>query len=274
MRAAPAGLVMLVMLGAQSKFSDAAEIVPNIYVGRTITTGTSEEHRPEALAKCFISVLVKASGDPRLATNGNAAVMAEHAANFIKSFRYRDRLEGRPIHDEQGTRDRPHDLTVEFEPSLIDGALRSLGSQPWGAERPRVAIIVFVRFGEVSYFLTQSEPRGENQRESLQAASEQIALPVTLPQLRDIGSLDVSTGQATGLSFEEVQGLARALGVDRIITGSMIFSDQAQGWIAKWRLHEPTGPAQWEVVGVNYDEAFRVALRGAAQILSGNDRPR
>ncbi|TIT43144.1 MAG: DUF2066 domain-containing protein, partial [Mesorhizobium sp.] len=29
----------------------------------------------------------------------------------------------------------------------------------------------------------------------------------------------------------------------------------------------------WQVRGVSFDEAFRVAMRGAAQILSGNGQP-
>ena len=29
----------------------------------------------------------------------------------------------------------------------------------------------------------------------------------------------------------------------------------------------------WTVAGVNYDEAFRNALRGAAKVLSGNGEP-
>ncbi len=29
----------------------------------------------------------------------------------------------------------------------------------------------------------------------------------------------------------------------------------------------------WQVRGVSFDEAFRVAMRGAAQVLSGNGQP-
>ena len=34
---------------------------------------------------------------------------------MVEAFRYRDRMEGIPIHDEQGSHDRPHDLTTIFE---------------------------------------------------------------------------------------------------------------------------------------------------------------
>ncbi|TIW55589.1 MAG: DUF2066 domain-containing protein, partial [Mesorhizobium sp.] len=30
---------------------------------------------------------------------------------------------------------------------------------------------------------------------------------------------------------------------------------------------------RWQVRGVSFDEAFRVAMRGAAQVLSGNGQP-
>ena len=30
----------------------------------------------------------------------------------------------------------------------------------------------------------------------------------------------------------------------------------------------------WQVRGVSFDEAFRVAMRGAAQVLSGNGQPK
>ncbi len=40
--------------------------------------------------------------------------MLSQAASFVQSFSYQDRLPGKPIHDEQGTYDRPpqSDLSV------------------------------------------------------------------------------------------------------------------------------------------------------------------
>jgi len=34
------------------------------------------------------------------------------ARDFVRAFSYRDQFFGKPIRDEQGTRDRPFDLTV------------------------------------------------------------------------------------------------------------------------------------------------------------------
>ena len=86
---------------------------------------------------CLEQVLVKVSGDPRLIGDPEVATLAGQAATFVTDFAFRDRMAGIPVHDEQGTRDRPYDLTVRFDPAKIDAALRSLGREPWSASRPR-----------------------------------------------------------------------------------------------------------------------------------------
>ena len=45
------------------------------------------------------------------------------------------------------------------------------------------------------------------------------------------------------------------------------------GWTADWRLSGGKAVHDWKIAGVNFDDAFRNALRGAAQILSGNSEP-
>lgn len=273
MRAALIGCLALSAFSLTGEQAHATELVPNLYIGKTITTGVIEEHRPAALARCFIDVLVKVSGDPRLATDADAAKLADQAATFVRAFRYRDRLEGKPIHDEQGTRDRPHDFIVEFEPQQIDGALRGLGRQPWPAERPKLALAVSVRFGELSYILTQDEPRGVNQREALDAASLQIGVPVTLPPGPELTAANLKAGELETTNLDKARELANRVGADLTMVGTMVFSDEAQGWIVDWQLYQPAGSVRWQVRGVNYDEAFRVGLRGAAQVLSGNGHP-
>ena len=52
-----------------------------------------------------------------------------------------------------------------------------------------------------------------------------------------------------------------------------MWSDEALGWIADWRLTFAGQSYAWRVSGVSFDDAFRNALRGAAQVLSGNGHP-
>ena len=56
--------------------------------------------------------------------------LASSAGQYVSAFSYRDRLEGKPVHDEQGTYDRPHFLTCHFDPQKIDSVLKTLGRKP------------------------------------------------------------------------------------------------------------------------------------------------
>jgi len=57
------------------------------------------------------------------------------------------------------------------------------------------------------------------------------------------------------------------------LVGDLQWSDAALGWVAVWSLAASGRRYRWSVSGVNYDEAFRIAIRGAARTLSGNGEP-
>jgi hypothetical protein len=86
----------------------AAGKVVDLYEAQTIVTGQGEESRRLGFADCLEQVLVKVSGNPRLADDPAVAAMAGRADTFVAEFDYRDRMAGIPVHDEQGTRDRPY----------------------------------------------------------------------------------------------------------------------------------------------------------------------
>jgi hypothetical protein len=145
-----------------------------LYVGRAIVTGKDEGDRGRGFAESLKDVLVKVSGDRRLADERQVIVMAQGASAFVADFHYRDRLEGIPIHDEQGSRDRPYDLTVRFEPARIDAALRSLGREPWTAPRPRLVAFIGVVYETTAFVLASDGERGIDQREALAAVAWEL----------------------------------------------------------------------------------------------------
>ncbi|TIL78497.1 MAG: DUF2066 domain-containing protein, partial [Mesorhizobium sp.] len=91
-----------------------------LYQSQTIVTGTGEVNRKIGFRDCLDKVLVRVSGDQRLPGKPEMAALRDKAGDFVESFRYHDRMEGIPVHDEQGTHDRPHDLTCLYKPAVID----------------------------------------------------------------------------------------------------------------------------------------------------------
>jgi hypothetical protein len=122
------------------------------------------------------------------------------------------------------------------------------------------------------FTVTREGERDVDMRTSFGAAAELVAIPVIFP---DIGPADPATtydrlATAAPDDFEEP---ARSAGADRALIGTLTWSDAELGWIGAWRLDEGGNTYVWEIRGVGFDDAFRNAMRGAAQVLSGNGQP-
>jgi hypothetical protein len=243
----------------------AAAAEPDLYVGRTLVTGQGPEGRMRGFAECLEEVLVKVSGDPRLADDPRVDALAARAEGLVAEFSYRDRMAGIPVHDEQGTRDRPYDLTVRFQPDAIDTALRALGRSPWISPRPRVGVIAQVRNGSVAYILAGDGDRGRDMREALMAAAWEFGIPVRLPSSSDLVEAQPSAATPGAANNLEISDVA--------LSGSVVWDERALGWVAEWRLDSAGETRRWGIHGVSFDAAFRSAVGGAAQILSGNGTP-
>ena len=118
---------------------------------------------------------------PTIDRDSRIEAFAKQAQAYVKAFSYRDRMEGIPIHDEQGTRDRPYDLTVDFHPEKIDEILLALGQKPWTAHRPTIVVILAVKYKARSYLLTGDADEGFDQRESFMSAAWLTGMPMVLP---------------------------------------------------------------------------------------------
>src|SRR5436190_3855649 len=176
--AAVGGIAAVVAL---SNGAVAAQAVDGLYQAQVHVTGQEEPARSNGFALGLADVLIKLSGDPTLAADPAVATLAGNAGNLVRDFDYRDLMAGIPIHDEQGTRQRPFILTIDFDRAKVDTALRSLGREPWSAARPRVVPFVGVDYGTASYLLASDGSRGRDQRDALAAAAWRYGIPMELP---------------------------------------------------------------------------------------------
>lgn len=231
-----------------------------LYRSQAVVSGQGEANRALGLAQCLEDVLVKVSGDPRLIGDPKVVELTGQAAGFVARFRYRDRMSGIPIHDEQGSYDRPHDLTVEFDKAKVDAALQSLGREPWLSTRPRVVVFLAVHGRKESFALTSDSEHDPDMRTALAAAAERVGLRMALPTRTQFAL----KGKSRDIPAEDF---------DVALTGTLAWSDRALGWIADWRLHSPGRIYHWQIRGVGFDDAFRNGMRGAVQVLSGHGQP-
>jgi uncharacterized protein len=252
--------------------STGAENGDDLYQARTIVTGRGEENRLRGFPLCFADVLIKVSGDPRLIDDPRLGPLQAQAPTFVVSFDYHDRMAGLATHDEQGTRDRPYDLIVHFDRDKIDAALKSLGRVPWTTPRPRVVVLFGMKQATAKYVLTRDGDR-VGPKESLAAAAEKRGIPILIPSTRELAMHRVAWEDLTGdmVGFDAIR---RGLGADVALAGQLIWQEEELGWAASWSLVAADGVHRWQVRGVTFDAAFRNALGGSAQILSGHGDPK
>lgn len=235
-----------------------AEEAGALYQADAIVTGTDMRQRPWGFAQCLREVLVKVSGDPRLHDDPRVVALADHADRFVASFDYLDLMAHLKRNDDQGSYDRPHRLTVRFDPMKIDALVAELGDTPWRGERPVVVPILTVTGPKPpAYLLTAETPRGTDQRGAFVNAASEFGMNIRVPSEAEIAELR-KEGEKAG---------------EAIVIGTLDWSETLPGWIGRWHMRWHGAEHEWGIKGVNYDAAFRDVVRGVVEVASGRGEP-
>jgi len=245
----------------------------DLYRAKVTVTGQGEANRIIGFAACLEDVLIKVSGAQKLSGDRRLAAYKSKAGDLITAFSYRDQFSGKPIRDEQGTRDRPYDLTVEFDEGKIDEILGALGLKPWLSHRPRLAVFVEMEQGPKSYLVTSDGTRSDLQRDSLLAAADRRGMDIVLPTTAALAKSNITGAELRRAPFAALAPVAAAQGGEVVLVGRLVWNDRELGWAAQWQMDWRGRTHRWQTRGVTFDEAFRRGIGGAAQILSGNGDP-
>ncbi len=252
-----AGLVLWAVLCLLSAGARAEE-ASGLYRAAAIVTGTDMRQRPWGFAQCLREVLVKVSGDPRLHDDPRVVGLAEHADRFVAGFDYLDLMAHLKKNDDQGSYDRPHRLTVRFDPMKIDALVTELGDMPWRGERPVVVPVLVVQGPTPPpYLLTAEIPRGAEQRGAFTNAASEFGIDVRIPGEHEVAAVR-RAGERPG---------------EAIVIGTLDWSENLPGWIGRWHMRWRGTVHDWGVKGVNYDAAFRDIVRGVVVLASGRGEP-
>lgn len=246
----------------------AAQQRENLYQAVAIVTGSDMRSRPTGFAQCLREVLVKLSGEPRLRDDPRVGELAARAAPLVASFEYADQMAGIPIHDDQGTYDRPFNLTVRFDPERIDQALADLGEKPWRGERPVVVPAVLVRRYSATYLLSAEDPApiAADQRGSLVERGEEFGMKVHIPTEAEFAAWGVTAKEFPSSQLPSPPDQA-------LVAGTLQFEEAIPGWVGSWRMRWRGVDYAWHISGVNFDEAFRDIIRGVVRVASGHGAP-
>jgi uncharacterized protein len=250
-----------------------AAAADDLYRAQAIVTGQGEANRIIGFAACLEDVLIKVSGAQKLAGDRRLAAYQSNAKGFVRAFSYHDQMSGTPTRDEQGTRDRPYDLIVDFDEKKIDDLLGALRLKPWLSHRPVLAVFVEMQQGPKKYVVTADADQAAIQRESLLAAAARRGMSVVLPSTAALAE-SRSNGAAFGtMTSSALASVAARQGGEVVLIGRLVWVDRELGWATQWQMDWQRRTRRWRVRGVTFDEAFRRGIGGAAQISSDNGDP-
>jgi uncharacterized protein len=250
-----------------------AAAADDLYRVQAIVTGQGEANRIIGFAACLEDVLIKVSGALKLAGDPRLAAYKSSAGDFVRAHSYHDQMSGTPTRDEQGTRDRPYDLIVDFDEEKIDDLLKALGVKPWLSHRPVLAVFVEMEQGARRYIVTTDSGQSAAPREALLAAAAKRGMTIVLASVAALAKSGINAAELTAVPPPALAARAAELGGEVALVGRLVWDNQELGWATEWQMEWQGRPHRWQVRGPTYDDAFRRAIGGAAQILSGNGDP-
>lgn len=258
-------LVLLLMISTPVR----ADAVRDLYFAQTIVTGTEEPERTRGLRDALTEVVIKLTGDPRLAGAKRLAPLLEDPAPLVERFAYEDRMKDLPVRDEQGTRERPHFLRVWFKPEATDKAIADLGLRQWGKDRPPVSVHLAISTGSGAFWLAREGERGALQRAVLIEAAQRRGLPIELSNAKDapwMGPPLIEDAQAADSLASKVAQSGAAL------IGTLTVRDDGT-WRARWWLagkkSQPKPLPGADAEGVSFDVALKRAIDAAVLAFAG-----
>jgi hypothetical protein len=261
---------MLLAVALTCSTVTVAAAASELYRAQTVVTGQGEANRNVGFAGCLEDVLIKVSGALQLAGDPRLAPYRSRAADFVSAYNYHDQFSGKPTRDEQGTRDRPYDLIVDFDDSKIDGVLDAVGLKPWLSHRPVLAVLVEMEQGARKFVVTSDAKQSDLQRDSLLAAATKRGMSLVLPDAK----ANIDGAELIALPAPALAARAAELGAEAALTGRLVWIEAEFGWATEWQIDWQGRLHRWQARGITFDEAFRRGIGGAAQVLSDNGDPK
>jgi hypothetical protein len=241
--------------------------VRGLYQAETIVTGRGESERLRGFRIGLEEVVAKLSGDAERVRSQGVKRLLTRAADFVERYEYEDRMQGIPIHDEQGTRERPHYLRMTFRRSAVDETLRVLGMTPWGGDRPKVMVWLGIRDSVRSYVLGSETAFGYGQREVLKSVSKERGVPIMLPVMDAKDRAVIAYDSIAEGDLSRLRLASERYDADATLFGTLVMNETGY-WILAWSLDWKSHLRRSQLEGVTFDVALRAAIERAAKIFS------
>lgn len=219
-----------------------AVTVEDLYAATVPVANKSAGARADALRRALAEVMVRVSGDPRVAQFAEAEAILDQAQSLVQRYGYRqsnvsasrgtitDQQDQAPDsktdHANSGNTTAGLKLHAVFDGSALEAAMLEAGLPVWGSSRP-VTMVWLLANGEL---VTQAGPA--EIVNAMKAAAERRGVPLRFPPAAAATSGPVKPADIRNGHIARLMMVSRGYGTEHVLTG------QIDGQTADWRLIE------------------------------------
>ena len=255
--------------GLLLSLSASAEQVDGLYDVAVAVDSQSRQELMRASRAGLSTVLVRVSGNATLIQQPAIQSAINKASQYTKQFRY----EQRPalVWDKENSAsstasdDEQLYAVIEFEPKLVDAALRKANLPLWSGNRPTVLLWMVVAEGN-----TQRFARADTDADILQAINihaQRRGLAIKLPALDLEDMVAVSTQQLWQLNNFRADQAAERYRADTVLLGRVTRLTNGE-WLGRWRYSFAGQQLSFDAEALNASDYIATAIDQVAELLA------
>ena len=237
--------------------------VPGLYEAEVFVDDQSVSSRQRAMASAMKLVLVKLTGDRNADARLELRPVINQAGDYVQQYRYLESDIDQPLTglDDQLT------INIRFDETNLNNALRNLGVQVWGRERPSTLVWI-ARQDETYRSIIQPETYPDVFSEIESRAKERgIVLINPLFDLQDNSALQPS--DIWGEFHFSVKNASQRYYPDIILTGK-IEAPVPGIWEGQWTVYLEENTEKFSTQGSYLEAVLREGVDGLADIIASN----
>ncbi|GMQ96772.1 MAG: DUF2066 domain-containing protein [Gammaproteobacteria bacterium] len=249
--------LLCVSLFVFSGFVAAAE-VKNIYEHEVDVESQAIEFRAGAMRRTLAGVLVKVTGDSRVASSPAVQGILNYAQQWAVQFGYR-------LREHETAPEGQMRFWARFNKQAVNTAIRDAGLPVWPPERPLILVWMGIEDGGEQVMM--AEDTIHPVRESLDEAAGIRGIPLGFPVLdlnerSQIGFDDIALAR-----MEQLKGVSGRYGAQALLVGYLTRRG-AQDWWLRLVLDQQGVRQSWNVSGPSLDEVIKAGINRVADHLA------
>lgn len=242
--------------------------VDGLYRATVPVTGQDADERAAAISTALTQVLIKVTGEARLAERPEVRELLRGAAGFVQQFSYEKQTQP-TLMPGQSAVDALF-LRVQFDANAVNEALRKRGLPVWGDLRPSTLVWLAVEQG-VQRSLIGADSDVEIVS-VLREASARRGIPLLMPLLDLEDGAALSAADVWGSFRSSILKASDRYQPDAVLVGRVY--RQVNGlWEGAWSLYHGDNVSNWIATGALASQVLFEGVDGTADLLAARFAP-